>query len=207
MQIPILIKTGTLWLSLMLVWVVALFGVLRIHHVSGTLTHSFCGVWGCGPPTEALISYHGFWFVLMLPPVIGGIWYLPVEWLKTSGLVLFAIGALGVTAILSWAAYDWLANAADFQKQFVVNRCVLVLVSLIDLPVMQLGLYGAVLFVAGRFRGLRKPRKSSPLANERTATQEDLSNNGAGVINEMTDTTTCHTAPVADSANSYPADR
>ena len=71
----------------LLVWGAALFGILQIGLASGSglHEHSICGPWGCGPPTSALLGWHGFWLLLAGPLVGIAIYAWPARRLRNLG--------------------------------------------------------------------------------------------------------------------------
>ena len=65
---------------MLLLWEAGLYAVLNVRQVESLNVHAICGTWGCGPPLSALISWHGFW-LLLVAPIVG----LSVAWAKHLG--------------------------------------------------------------------------------------------------------------------------
>ena len=147
-------------LSLYLViWTTCLFGVLQLGRLD--LGHSTCGPWGCGPATEALLAAHGFWVV-----VIGGALGLvasiasPAR-LRLIGLLMFAGGALGLVGMAVWEAVDWWPRVADRPERYLVRKSLPLLVTQVDLPIVQFTLAGLVCTWLGRGAESGKPKGES----------------------------------------------
>ncbi|MBP86470.1 MAG: hypothetical protein CMJ64_07120 [Planctomycetaceae bacterium] len=87
-------------------WAAALFGVLQIGLAlgHGVDEHSFCGPWGCGPPTSALIGWHGFWLLLAGPLVGLAMYAWSARRLRNVGIALFATGFAVLIGVGIWEA-------------------------------------------------------------------------------------------------------
>ena len=145
------------WFS---VWVAALYGTLQIHFASGWLNHSICGPWGCGPPVEALVSYHGFWFVLLLPLAVIAGHALPPWQLFRWATVLMIAAVAAVVALVGVDAVRWLSLVhGDAAYRYLVQRCFFRLATYVDFPLVQLAVAGAY----GRWQGRRRLRAAVPL--------------------------------------------
>ena len=125
------------------VWVAALFGALQIHRVSGWSGHSICGPWGCGPPIEALLSYHGFWLVLLLPAGIVAGRTLPPTEAARWGAALAIAAIVGIVTLAAVDAARWLSLAHDDAHRYLVQRCFFRLATFVDFPLVQLAVAGA----------------------------------------------------------------
>jgi len=127
------------WRNLLLLtaWVLAAFGTLQVHRLEDVLGHAICGPWGCGPPVSALVGYHGFWLLLLLP----------LGWLMKSRLTgaraqqlgtwLCVAAVAGIIALL--VAEGWNNRAAH---QYLLQWCFFRIATFVDFPLMQLGLLG-----------------------------------------------------------------
>ena len=131
------------------VWAAMLWGVLRVANLPGDWGHGICGPWGCGPPLQALVACHGFWLVLTLPIVCMLISGLSPHWRIRLGVGLFLTGVAGLTAIVVYQAVVWLPDALPFQRAYFPQRCLFVLATLVDWPVVPLLLSGTVLCLSG----------------------------------------------------------
>jgi len=129
-------------IALAAVWIAALYGSLQIHHfeLGG---HSICGAWGCGPTDTALIGYHTFWLVLILPvaPIAARI--APAARARNWGTVLAIAGVAGlvVLALVDGVHYLQTSHA----PQYLVQRCLFRLATFVDIPLAQLILIGLLM--------------------------------------------------------------
>lgn len=136
-------------------WVVLLFGVLQVGRLAGDHDHaiahgtglSICGAWGCGPPVEALIGWHGFWIVFLALPVIMAIrtWSLPM--LRRFGLTILALGVLMALGICVWETFTWPGDRA-----YLVHHWLFAVVTQVDVPVIPITLSGAGLVIGWLIR-------------------------------------------------------
>lgn len=158
-------------------WGALLYGVLDLQNRQGLFAsqHSLCGPWGCGATTEALASWHGFWALLMLPPVVYYSLREDPRYLKAIGAAVAVFGVLGIVCIFGWSTYDWLTRATPRLQQYVVQRALFVLIAdteypFVDLPIVQVAFSGALCWLIARFRKpveqvtycAREPTKSKP---------------------------------------------
>lgn len=136
-------------LLLVPVWIAAIWGTLQMHQLDLQLGHSVCGPWGCGPRTEALLGYHGFWMLIFLPPAIGLGVYLSPSTARKVGLGVLMFGAL---AILVHVGIDGVMHANRVgSTEYVAQRAFFKLVTSVDLPMIPTILAGSLLaFVFGR---------------------------------------------------------
>jgi len=118
-------------------WAAALFGVLQVRHWEGLLGHAICGPWGCGPPVSALVAYQGFWFVLILPVVVVAKRLIGSAAARNWGLGLVLISIAGILGLL---LLEGLNNSRA--EQYPLQWCGFRIATLIDLPLVQLGLAG-----------------------------------------------------------------
>ncbi len=128
-------------------WVASLYGVLQIHRATGLLGHAICGPWGCGPTVEALVSYHGFWFVLLLPPsfLLGKtILHHPLGRLRLRrwGLTLAAASLLSLLGIVIADAANWLSSA--HATDYLIQRSFFRIATLVDVPLLPLICVGLI---------------------------------------------------------------
>jgi len=135
------------------IWGAALFGVLQVHRLPTLSEHSICSpMWGCGPPVNALISYHGFWLLLISAPTWLALRMLTIRQLTIAGCLLAIVGTTAMVGIVIWQAMVWLPTASEFQKPFFVQRCLFQLAVMIDFPAIQLLLSGVCCLLIARFR-------------------------------------------------------
>ncbi|MCA9061753.1 MAG: hypothetical protein KDA96_01760, partial [Planctomycetaceae bacterium] len=60
-----MLRTGIPWL----LWAMTFWGTLQLSDAPIFQEHSVCGVWGCGPPTNALLACHLGWLVFLAPSI------------------------------------------------------------------------------------------------------------------------------------------
>ena len=128
-------------------WGSILLVALSLHDTDALNQNSICGVWGCGPPTSALVAIHLGWLVALWPPMF----YLPWR-LKTASdtnsriaIALIASGTAGVAGIILWQWLVWLPNASQHAAIYIWQRCAFAVVTAGDWPFVQLLLGGCVL--------------------------------------------------------------
>lgn len=120
------------------VWSSALWGALQIATLHTSWEHAACGAWGCGPPATALVSCHLAWLIGLAPFAIAGKWWLPERWRRQLGITLAVLAAAIVVGIVLREATTWLPSANEFQRRVFVQRCLFVLATWIDIPLVQL---------------------------------------------------------------------
>ena len=126
-------------------WLVLMYSGLQVQKLE--LGHSFCGPWGCGPPTAAMLGMHLFWTAAILPPAIFLSRMVRLNW-RLIGLVLAAVS---LSFLVGFAVYDFLGdNRAYYERGYVWQRYSLSLASLVDVPVTQCLFTGGLLFFVGR---------------------------------------------------------
>ncbi len=127
------------------IWALSLYGTLQAGHWKLGQEHTLCGPWGCGPEVPALVAYHGFWTVLLLPVavLVAQVWR---DRLRVSvGLWLAVLGILLLLGIVGSEAISWLATAPAAMRNYVIQRCLFRLVTMPDLPLLQVTAAGAIL--------------------------------------------------------------
>jgi len=130
--------------SLGAVWGGAVLLVLQAHRLPGNFSHSICGVWGCGPPVQALIAMHGFWLVLLSLPVGLCCRFMTANRLLAVSVLALALGLAGIAGVVVWQAEYWLPNASELQREYFLERCLFAVGTMTDIPVIQMALAGLV---------------------------------------------------------------
>ena len=137
----------------LLLWCAGLLGVLQIGRVGfGANAHSICGPWGCGPPTSALVAWHGFWLVLAAPFVGLVIRYWPARRLRAVGLLALGAAGLMVMGIVIWEAATWLPLVSGQYRIYFAHRILFSLVTLTDIPVILVSCAGMAMYMSGLFK-------------------------------------------------------
>lgn len=138
------------------VWACSLFGILQVQYLPIQSLHSICGPWGCGPALPPLIAYHGFWVVLVSYPTMLACRGLDAEKLRRLGWIVTVIGCLGLFIAGVWdmipALLNWLPRINSMPAKYIVHRYLLAVVTLVDIPVVQITLAGITCFMTARAR-------------------------------------------------------
>ena len=131
-QYRLLALRNLVWLTL---WIAVLFGTLEFHRWSGSLGRVICGPWGCGPPVAALLGYHAFWIVLLVPVCVllgANIW--PSQAIRLGG-VLILVGVTGLVAIV-------VADGVDYWQSvgggYLIQRAGFCVATCVDVPLAQI---------------------------------------------------------------------
>lgn len=154
------------YVGLLIIWAGALLAALSLHDARAMDLHSICGVWGCGPPTNALLAIHLSWAVVLWPPLL----YVPwrFSWstlvIKRIRRALIMIGIGGLVAITAWQWISWFPDATQLQKSYIWRRCGFVILTSVDWPFMQLLGGAAMLAMIPK----RNTQADDAAANKRT---------------------------------------
>ncbi len=146
------------------IWAASLIAALSISRLPGEWGHGVCGPWGCGPPLQALVACHLAWLIALGLPTL---WVVrshrvSVHRLRRIGGILLVLGVVGIAAITVYQRMAWWPAVSDWHHQFFWQRCGFVLVTSVDLPLLQLMILGAVLLgVRPTTRGTM-PQGASP---------------------------------------------
>ena len=158
-------------ITLLAVWFAALYGALQIHNVPYNWGNGICGSWGCGPPTQALVAYHGFWFVFVTGPAGLALRTSTAVTVRNVGIALVAVGVLALLAILIQDLFSWLPTFAETIRIYSVERYLFRVTTLIDVPAVPLLLVGVVFWQVGRRRLLAS--EAADLAKASTRIPDD----------------------------------
>ena len=130
-------------------WTGAIWGVLQFAQVRTSWDHAVCGPWGCGPTATALVSCQTAWFMVLLPVCVAGHRWLSGDRQWQLGLVLVALATATIVGVVMREAATWLPAASDYQRPYFIQRCLFAVVTWTDLPILQMGVLGAIwLFTA-----------------------------------------------------------
>ncbi|MEM8947661.1 MAG: hypothetical protein AAGD11_21000 [Planctomycetota bacterium] len=127
------------WPTLLLFagWSLALFGALQVHRFEASFGYWVCGPWGCGPPVSALVGYHAFWTLLIVPPAAILRHRRNVDRVRNVGLAALLISVSGIVALL--LIDGWNNSSAE---QYLLRWCLFRVATFVDIPLVQLGLVG-----------------------------------------------------------------
>lgn len=143
------------------IWGGLLWGVLQFGGGADQDAHahqgiSVCGAWGCGPPVEALASWHGFWIVFVALPVGLLIRSWPARRLKAVGIGLTGAGVLGLVAVVAYEAATWLPEASGDLSSYFVQRCFFAVATLTDIPLIPTTIGGIAFWIGGTVKSRKR---------------------------------------------------
>ena len=143
------------------VWLAGLWGSLHVHKLDLLTGHDICGRWGCGPPLEALIGYHSFWTMILVPCAVVAGWYLAPSTSRRVGLAVLLASIVGTVAYVSWDVFNYFVQAES--TQYLVQRGLFTLVTTVDVPMIPTIFAGLVLtFWFGARSNSVEPEPASP---------------------------------------------
>ena len=156
------------WASGLVAWSAALIGTLSIANLRGDWRHGICGPWGCGPPLQALVACHAAWIVVLLPPTLLLHRKLSPDVCRKTGWIVFGLGLTGLIALGLSESLSWLSHADEWQRRYLPQRIGFKLVTLVDVPLVQLVAVGVALLVRG---WCRQAADQSPLISSASPEQ------------------------------------
>jgi hypothetical protein len=161
-----MIRTGFPWL----LWSLAFWGTLKLSDAPILQDHSVCGIWGCGPPTNALLACHLGWMVFLAPSIPLAFRYFAFhrQLLSVFFWVLCGAGMLGVLGTGIHQLVTWYPNATELARSYSLRRWVFAVVTLTDFPMVQLFLYGLAGF--GWQKSGRRTNGKQSVTNNTAAT-------------------------------------
>lgn len=131
----------------LVLWAIATYGILQIQAIEGEITHDLCGVWGCYPPLQALIAWHGFLMMLALPLLTGMIYALQRTGLRRLGILLVVAALMGLGAIVVQELINWYPKVSEENQKYLLNRLLFVAVQR-DIPLIQTFLSAIICLMA-----------------------------------------------------------
>jgi hypothetical protein len=130
-------------------WGLAAFGALALGSLPGDFGHSLCGPWGCFPPIQALAAMHLFWVVVLLPLIGWGLAKGQSHQLRRAGGLLFFGAVLAIVAVAGRDLLAWLPSVPPEFQVYWARRALYTLVTLSDVPLVQVLLAGAIFWRVG----------------------------------------------------------
>ena len=97
-----------------------------------------CGVWGCGPPLQALVACHVAWLVVLIPPALIARRFVATKTLKRTSVSTLLFAVTGSLVIATNQYLTWLAYASEWQRQFYWQRVGFVILTTVELPILEL---------------------------------------------------------------------
>ena len=132
-----------------------MLAVLQISQLTTGLTHLACGPWGCGPPLEALAACHGFWALFLTPPAAWAASRSSMAAVRLVSLCAGLAGLAGVIGVVAWQAGTYLPLVGEGQPSYFFQRCLFVIATTVELPMVQLILLG----LAGWWYAIRRRKQ------------------------------------------------
>lgn len=148
---------------ILLAWSGTLFGVLSLANLPGEWGHSVCGVGGCGPPLQALVSCHLAWLVFLGPlaELVTRSSPRPSDLQLQLGKLLCLISALLVLAVVANQRATWWPAVNELQQRYFWQRCGFVIVTSVDVPMIPMLVVGLALICRERCFSFPPEEKSS----------------------------------------------
>ncbi|QDT36655.1 hypothetical protein [Stratiformator vulcanicus] len=137
-----------IWMTGLAAWGASMIFVLQQSLFVGLTDRNYCGPWGCGPPVEALLSFHAFWLVFFAGPVAVLSLMLPPRRLASAGFAISVASAALTIAFLLQRRSLWLARELD-SPQYAWAFARHELWTLVDFPIVQFFLAGLVMMAVG----------------------------------------------------------
>lgn len=139
-------------IALLVLWAAAISAASHLHRLTGPISVSLCGPWGCTGPTEALLAYHAVWLMVLLPPGFVAGWLLSQDDARRWGWSLVGAGLTGSAILFGWGSIEWLLQASEPHLSLWFRRGLFVMVDQSDVPVVQIMLSGVACLVAAQVR-------------------------------------------------------
>lgn len=147
----------------------AIYGSLQLHTLDLPIGHGICGPWGCAAEPEALLGYHAFWTLLLVPIVALTCRVIAGPQGKRLAILSLSVGLLGVVAIFCVGATSW---ARTEGIRYAVQRGLFDVATTPDLPVIPLVIAGLVGVMAAR-PGRRSQQNEPPAVDPASLGREN----------------------------------
>lgn len=144
-------------------WGLGLSATLSIANWQGDWGHSFCGVWGCGPPLQTLVACHASWVVVLFPMAVIAGRCLPARVIRAMAVVALMISLIGLMSVAIHEYLTWYDRASVWQRSFYGRRVGFVVVTTVELPLAQTVLSVFLMLIAMPRHRLR-PEGAVPIA-------------------------------------------
>lgn len=159
-------------LLLLMIWTGGIAATLQLSRLPGDWGH-VCGPWGCGPSVKALLVWHLFWLVFLSLPAFLAMPSLSSVWLHRLGFVSVSVGLLGIAAVLATEVFAGNRDSFDAGVPFVLSRALFRIATLVDVPLLQLILWGALCWGVAARPWPRVPRVWQTKASRPRSRQEE----------------------------------
>ena len=104
------------------------------------------------PPLQALAALHGLWALVLAPPIAWALRRWPPQRLRLLGSGLTALGLLGFGIVAGRELFTWLPAVSPEDRPYILQRILFALVTLTDIPLVQLTGAGLVCWMGGARR-------------------------------------------------------
>ena len=152
---PSIAKSCT-WL---IAWGITLTGTLSIANLPGDWGNSVCGVWGCGPPLQALVACHASWLVVLVPMAVIASRSLTAQWVHRGAIIGLAIATTGALVFALHEYFTWYAEASEWQRSYYAHRVGFSILTTVETPVFEIA--GVSAFqLAGSMRRVRRSQET-----------------------------------------------
>jgi hypothetical protein len=149
------------------IWTAAIWAALKIAMVQTPWDHALCGVWGCGPTLPAVLSCHLAWLIAIVPLAMMGRSILPSHWCWRLGVATSVLVVAVVLGVVAREAATWLPEVTEWHRRYFAQRCLFVIATWVDVPVIQLGLVGLFWWTA-------RSESRREIANRKATDQPDF---------------------------------
>lgn len=136
----------------LIVWASALLAALSITNLPVNWGHSICGVWGCGPPLQALVGCHLAWLVVLGPLVelVTRSSPRPSDLRLHLGKLLCLIGASLLLTVVVYQRVMWWPAVSEMQQNYFWQRCGFIVVTSVDVPILPMMVVGLTYLLRDR---------------------------------------------------------
>jgi hypothetical protein len=132
-----------------LLWILALYGILSLRGLPGDYSRPCCGPWGCLPPIQALAAVHGAWALVTATAVPWLIRTQPARTLRCAGIVLGGLGASGLVVITGHDLSIWPLDVSTDAPTYRAQHLLCSIAMATDLPLVRTAIAGAVTWYVG----------------------------------------------------------
>ncbi len=138
-------------------WLIAAFAAVSVSIIPYDFEESICGVWGCFPPIQALVSIHLLWFVVLA----AGFWGLRracPRLVRPVGFIVAAFASVAISLMIADDLPHWLEYLPAGDRHVWPKRVGYLLATHTDVPMVQSWIAGISAVIVGRrVRGCRGP--------------------------------------------------
>jgi hypothetical protein len=105
-------------------WAAMLYAILQIAtlQVAPDEVHQICGAWGCGPPLQTLVAWHGFCLTLVMGPALAIGRFCSARSTRVLGMISTILGVAMLLIVAVHEAVIWLPLIAPGQPTYFLQR-------------------------------------------------------------------------------------